>query len=74
MDSEVKPITPMTVRPKRVLLAIAVGAVMLVPVLDLYARAQHRYRLWRADGIWCATLEADGTLVGRYYGAEHCGQ
>jgi len=74
MESGSKPITPMTVRPKRVLLAIAVGMAMLFPVLDIYARAKHRYLLWRADGIQCMTFEADGTLVGRYYAAEHCGQ
>jgi hypothetical protein len=47
---------------------------LLFPVLDIYARVQHRYRLWKADGIQCMTFEADGTFVGRYYGAENCGQ
>ena len=74
MESGSKPVTPRTVRPGRVLLAIAIGLAILVPVLDIYARVQHRYRLWMADGIWCATFEADGTFVDRYYGAENCGQ
>jgi hypothetical protein len=74
MEARSEPITPRTVRPKRVLFAIAVGMVMLFPALDIYARAKHRYLLWRADGVQCMTFEADGTFVGRYYGAENCGQ
>jgi hypothetical protein len=74
MEAVPKPITPRTVRPGRVLLALSVGMVMLFPVLDIYSRVKHRYLLWKADGIQCMTFEADGTFVGRYYGAENCGQ
>ena len=74
MESGSKPITPRTVRPKRVLLLVTVGLAMLFPALDIYARAKRRYLLWKADGIQCMTFEADGTFVGRYYGAEKCGK
>jgi len=41
MVTDAKPITPRTVRPGRVLLAIAVGLAMLFPVLDIYSRVKH---------------------------------
>lgn len=75
METGAKPITPKTVRPGRVLPLVVIGMAMLFPALDIYARAKHRYLLWKADGIQCITFEVDGTLVGRYYGAdENCGQ
>ncbi|QQE64146.1 hypothetical protein GFS31_08250 [Leptolyngbya sp. BL0902] len=33
----------------------------------------HQYRLWRAGGVWCATLSPDGTVT-EAYGVEACGQ
>jgi hypothetical protein len=72
MEAGSEPVTPRTVRAGRVLLLVTVGMALLFPGLDIYARAKHRYLLWKADDIWCATFKADGTFVGRYYGAEKC--
>ena len=66
------PITPTTVRPLRVLGAIAAGAVLIVVTIVLAHEGGHRYRLWRADGIWCATMEPDGKMT-QSFGAENCG-
>lgn len=65
-------ITPTTVRPLRVLGAIAAGAVLIVVGTFLAVEGGHRYQLWRADGVWCATLEPDGTIT-KSFGVENCG-
>jgi hypothetical protein len=69
---DVQPITPTTVRPLRVLGAIAAGAVLIVAGTILVAEGSYRYKLWRADGVWCATMEPDGTTT-MVFGAENCG-
>jgi hypothetical protein len=68
---DVQPITPTTVRPLRVLGAIAAGAVLIVVGTFLFVEGSDRYQLWRAGGIWCATLEPDGTVT-KSYGADAC--
>ncbi|MBE9111203.1 hypothetical protein IQ273_17500 [Nodosilinea sp. LEGE 07298] len=65
-------ITSTTVRPLRVLGAIAAGAVLIVVGTFLVVEVGHRYQLWRANGVWCATLEPDGTVT-QSFGAENCG-
>lgn len=69
---DVQPITPTTVRPLRVLGAIAAGVVLIVVVPFLVVEGGHRYQLWRAGGVWCATIEPDGTGT-KFYGADACG-
>jgi len=71
MQRDTEPITPMTVRPLRVLGAIAAGAVLIVVSTFLWVEGSDRYQLWRADGVWCATLEPDGTIT-KSYGADAC--
>jgi len=61
----------MTVRPLRVLGAIAAGAVLIAVSTFLWVEGSDRYKLWQADGVWCATLEPDGTVT-KSYGAEAC--
>ncbi|MGB5975629.1 MAG: hypothetical protein WBG38_20045 [Nodosilinea sp.] len=68
----VQPITPTTVRPLRVLGAIAAGTFLVMLSLILFVEVSDRYQLWRAGGVWCATLETDGTGT-KFYGAEACG-
>ena len=69
---DVQPITPTTVRPLRVLGAIAAGAVLIFVSTFLIHEGSYQYRLWRAGGIWCAMLEPDGTIT-KSFGAENCG-
>jgi hypothetical protein len=69
---EAKPITPTTVRPLRVLGAIAASAVLIMVGTFLLVEVSDRYQLWRAGGIWCVTIEPDGTGT-KFYGAEACG-
>ncbi|MBD1918297.1 MULTISPECIES: hypothetical protein [Cyanophyceae] len=68
---DVQPITPTTVRPLRVLGAIAAGAVLIMVGTVLLVEGIDRYQLWQADGIWCATLEPDGTIT-KSFGAKNC--
>jgi hypothetical protein len=69
---DVQPIKSTTVRPLRVLGAIAVGTVLLGGLAIVIHEGGHRYQLLRAGGIWCATLEPDGTIT-KSFGAENCG-
>ena len=69
---DAQPITPTTVRPLRVLAAIAAGAALIVVGTFLVVEGGHRYQLWRAGGIWCATMDADDTIT-KSFGAEACG-
>ena len=56
----------------RVLGAIAAGAVLIVAATFLAVEGGHRYKIWRAGGVWCATMEPDGTTT-MLFGAENCG-
>lgn len=67
------PIPPTTVRPLRVLGAIAGAVVVVVLLATVVHEGSYRYRLWRADSIWCATLNPDDGTLTQYYGAEACG-
>ena len=67
-----QPITPATVRPLRVLSAISAGAVLVVAATFLAVEGGHRYQIWRADGVWCITMEPDGTTT-MLLGVENCG-
>lgn len=67
-----QPITPTTVRPLRVLGAIATGTVLILLGTFLAVEAGHRYQLWQAGGVWCATMEPDATTT-MLFGAENCG-
>ena len=69
---DAQPITLATVRPLLVLRAIAAGGVLIMAGTFLVHEGFHRYQLWRADGIWCATLEPDDTIT-KSFGAEACG-
>lgn len=69
---DVQPITPTTVRPLRVLGAIAAGAVLIVLGTFLAVEGTYYYKFWRAGGIRCATMEPDGTTT-LLFGAENCG-
>ena len=69
---DVQPITPTTVRPLWVLGAIAAGAVLIVVGTFLIVEVSYQYRLWRADGVWCATMEPDGSTT-MLFGVENCG-
>lgn len=71
MDNN-RPVTAITVRPLRVLGAIAAGTVLIGVVTFLLVEVSDRYQLWRAGGIWCVTIEPDGTGT-KFYGAEDCG-
>jgi len=55
-----------------VLGAIAGTAVLLGVGTFLVVEGSFRYRLWRADGVWCATMDVDGTVT-KSFGAEACG-
>ena len=65
-------ITPTTVRPLLVLRAIATGGVLIMLITFLIHEGSYRYQLWQADGIWCATMDVDGTIT-KSFGAEACG-
>lgn len=67
-----QPITPTTVRPLRVLGAIAAGAILMFVSIFLVYEGIYQYRLWRAGGIWCGTLDPDGTFT-QSFGADACG-
>lgn len=67
------PVTPTTVRPLRVVGAIAAGGVALLLLTAAIQGGSHHYRLWRAGGVWCVTLSPDGTIT-EAYGVEACGQ
>jgi len=67
-----QPITPTTVRPLRVLGAIATGGVLIMLLTFLIHEGSYRYQLWRAGGTWCVTLEPDDTIT-KSFGAEACG-
>lgn len=69
---DTQPIMPTTVRPLRVLGAIAGGAVLIVVLTVIAFEGSYRYQLWRAGGVWCATMEPDGTIT-KSFGAEACG-
>jgi len=58
MHRDPEPITPMTVRPLRVLGAIAAGAVLIAVSTVLLVEGIDRYQLWRADGVWCARADS----------------
>lgn len=68
---DTQPITATTVRPLRVLGAIAAGAVLIMVGTFLLVEGIDRYQLWRAGGIWCATLEPDGKVT-KSFGADAC--
>jgi hypothetical protein len=55
-----------------VLGAIAAGAVLIVVGTFLIHEGSYQYRLWRADGVWCATMEPDGSTT-MLFGVENCG-
>jgi len=61
-----------TIRPLPVVGAVVAGVVALLLTTALHAGGHH-YRLWRAGGVWCATLAPDGTIT-ESYGVEACGQ
>lgn len=65
-------ITPPTVRPLRVVGAIAAGVVALLLLTTAIHAGSHPYRLWRAGGVWCVTMAPDGTVT-EAYGVEACG-
>ncbi|WP_198806954.1 hypothetical protein [Leptolyngbya sp. BL0902] len=67
------PITPTTVRPLRVVGAVGAGVVAVMLLTTAIHAGSHQYRLWRAGGVWCATLSPDGTVT-EAYGVEACGQ
>lgn len=69
---DVQPITPTTVRPLRVLGAIAGITALIFVGTFLVSEGSYRYQLWRADGVWCATMEPDGTTT-MAFEAENCG-
>jgi len=56
----------------RVIAAISAGAVLIVVGTILIHEGSYRYKLWQADGIWCATLKPDGTIT-QSFGVEACG-
>ncbi|MBD2425401.1 hypothetical protein [Phormidium sp. FACHB-1136] len=67
------PITLTTIRPLRVVGAVAAGGVALLLLTTALHAGGHHYRLWRAGGVWCATMAPDGTVT-ESYGVEACGQ
>lgn len=69
---DLQPITSTTVRLLQVLVAMAAGAVLIVAIPFLVVEGSHRYQLRRAGGVWCATMEPDGTTT-MLFGAENCG-
>ena len=69
---DVQPITPTTIRPLRVVGAIAAGAALIMVATFLWVEGGHRYQLWRAGGVWCVTMEPDSSIT-RSYGADACG-
>jgi hypothetical protein len=66
------PTVPTTVRPLRVVGAVAAGVVALLLLTTAIHAGGHHYRLWRAGGVWCATMAPDG-MVTEAYGVEACG-
>jgi hypothetical protein len=60
------------IRPKRLLVGIAVGTAIVLGLNLVIDQSIHRYHIWKAGGTWCATLHADGSVT-RYYGDEACG-
>jgi hypothetical protein len=67
-----QPVTATTVRPIRLLGAIAASAALIVVGTFLVVEGGHRYRLWQADGVWCVTVEP-GDTISMSYGVEVCG-
>ena len=65
-------LTTTTVRPLRVLSAIAAGGVLIMAGTFLIHEGFYRYQLWRVGGTWCVTMDADGTIT-KFFGAENCG-
>ncbi|MBD2428944.1 hypothetical protein [Phormidium sp. FACHB-1136] len=62
-----------TIRPLRVVGAVAAGVVALLLLTAALHAGGHHYQLWLAGGVWCATLAPDGTIT-ESYGVEACGQ
>lgn len=61
----------MKVRLLRAVLAIAVGTATVFLLYAIGFEALHRYRVWRADGKWCALGSNEvGWQFG--YGEESC--
>jgi hypothetical protein len=57
-----------TIRPQKVIKAIALLAVPTILVTGLLTWAYHPVRVWLADGEWCANFASDGHLEGYEYG------
>jgi len=53
--------------------AVVAGVVALLLLMTALHAGGHQYRLWRAGGVWCATMAPDGTIT-ESYGVENCGQ
>lgn len=62
-----------TIRPLPVVGAVVAGVVALLLLMTALHAGGHQYRLWRAGGVWCATMAPDGTIT-ESYGVENCGQ
>ena len=51
----------MSIRLGRVAIAVAVAALVLFLATGVYVSAQHRWQVWRNDGVYCIPVnEADG--------------
>ena len=61
----------MGIRLGRVAVALGVGLVTYFTLLTLGVEGLHHYRVWKADGVWCA-LGNDKDGWQRGYGEEDC--
>ena len=61
----------MKVRFGRIAIASGVGMLALFLAMEVGPRSLHHYRVWRADGVWCA-LGNDEIGWQRTYGEENC--
>ncbi|MEM1153660.1 MAG: hypothetical protein AAGI44_05935 [Pseudomonadota bacterium] len=58
-------------RLRRVLIAAAVGIAIVGTLSTIGRMGYHRYRVWQANGVWCALgNDMDGWQV--RYGEENC--
>ena len=56
---------------KRVTIAVAATWGLMWLLIGVVPNAIHYWRVWKADGEWCAARAENGAIVARWYG-EHC--
>ncbi|MDJ1174517.1 hypothetical protein [Roseofilum capinflatum] len=55
----------------RILITIGFSCIGLLLIFTLYAEVMHRWRIHKADGVWCVWMNPQGNKEVNY-GRENC--